>query len=315
MALFGDTLPQLDGGIFMAYSGMETDLLFTKGAELPGFASYPLLESEAGRALLTQSYQALIDVAQAAGVGVILESTTWLANRDRGAAIGYGVEALRTANRDAMAFLQSMRHDTQSVPVLLSANVGPREDAYAPSDVMSVADAAAYHSEQVALLADTQADFVSGYTLSTANEAAGIALAAKRFGLPVVIAFTVETDGRLPDGTDLVAAIETVDASTDGYPAYFMVNCAHPEHFNAVLDHPTCRARLKGVVTNASRCSHAELDEAEVLDSGDPLEFGQLLAQIHATHPQITVLGGCCGTDMRHLQQVLAALGITNRDV
>lgn len=300
------SLPQTKAGICLAYTGFETDLLFNHGAELPGFASYPLLETSEGRALLRQSYEAFMAVGAEAGAGVILESTTWLANRDRGAAIGYGPEALAEANRAAMAFMDEVRGGRGDV--VLSANVGPREDAYAPRVQMSMTEATEYHAEQLAVLSDTAADVVSGYTLSYANEAAGIALAAKRFGLPVVIAFTVETDGRLPTGATLEEAVAAVDSATDNYPAYYMVNCAHPDHLEGALEGETCRSRLRGVVANASRCSHAELDEAEELDCGDPVEFGLQMAALRRKHPQLYVLGGCCGTDMRHLGQMLAAL-------
>lgn len=300
------SLPQTKAGICLAYTGFETDLLFNHGAELPGFASYPLLETSEGRALLRQSYEAFMVVGAEAGAGVILESTTWLANRDRGAAIGYGPEALAEANRAAMAFMDALRGGRANV--VLSANVGPREDAYAPRAQMSVVEAAEYHSEQLAVLSDTAADVVSGYTLSYANEAAGIALAAKRFGLPVVIAFTVETDGRLPTGVTLEEAVAGVDSATGGYPAYYMVNCAHPDHLDGALNWASCQSRLRGVVANASRCSHAELDEAEELDCGNPVEFGLQMAALRRKHPQLAVLGGCCGTDMRHLRQILAAV-------
>lgn len=300
------SLPQTKAGICLAYTGFETDLLFNHGAELPRFASYPLLETSEGRALLRQSYEAFMAVGAEAGAGVILESTTWLANRDRGAVIGYDPKALAEANRAAMDFMDDVRGGRTNV--VLSANVGPREDAYAPRHQMSVAEATEYHSEQIAVLAETAADVVSGYTLSYANEAAGIALAAKRFGLPVVIAFTVETDGRLPTGTTLEEALAAVDSAADGYPAYYMVNCAHPEHLQGALIGATCQTRLRGIVANASRCSHAELDNAEELDCGDPVEFGHQMGALRRAHSQIDVLGGCCGTDTRHLRQILAAL-------
>ncbi len=299
-------LAHVSGQLFLAYTGFETDLLFNHGAELPGFASYPLLENAGGRALLQQSYQSVMDLGARAGVGVILESTTWLANRDRGAAIGYSPAALRVANIEAIAFMDALRGTRDNV--LLSANVGPRADAYAPEERMDVTQATQYHAEQMEALSQTKADLVSGYTLAYPEEAAGIALAAKQVGMPVVIAFTVETDGLLPVGVTLEAALAEVDQVTDSFPAYYMVNCAHPEHLRGALDGPMCRGRLRGVVANASRCSHAELDNAEVLDSGDPVEFGAQMADIARQFPQINVLGGCCGTDMRHLGELVDAV-------
>jgi S-methylmethionine-dependent homocysteine/selenocysteine methylase len=139
------------------------------------------------------------------------------------------------------------------------------------------------------------------------EEAVGIAQAARRAAMPVVISFTVETDGRLPTGQTLQAAVEQVDAETDAYPAYFMINCAHPTHFDEVLE---TRApwldRLGGLRANASHKSHAELDESTSLDVGDPDELGRQYAAIKQRVPRLNVLGGCCGTDHRHIEQIAA---------
>src|SRR6056297_1267789 len=307
MSVRRNTFPDIETDLFLAYVGMETDLIFTQGIDLPGFASYPLLETEAGRALLRRYFSDMIALGQETGTGVILESPTWMANRDRGAAIGYSPDKIMDLNQQAIAMMAQVRAEKGDVPTVLSANIGPRDDAYAPSDQMTADAAEAYHTEQVAALASTEVDVVSGYTLAYSAEAIGIVRAARRFGLPVVIAFTVETDGRLPTGMTLAEAITEVDEVTDGYAAYFMINCAHPDHFRSVLVDAPWVQRVKGIVANASRCSHSELDEAKVLDDGDPRELGEQLAQIRARFPHIRVLGGCCGTDMRHMQQIARA--------
>jgi homocysteine S-methyltransferase len=207
-------------------------------------------------------------------------------------------------NKKAVKLMSEVRAEFIDLPTVLSANIGPRSDAYAPSDQMIAGEAESYHSHQIAALAETDVDIISGYTLAYAAEATGIVLAAKRFGLPVAIAFTLETDGSLPTGAALSDAISEVDAATNGYASYFMINCAHPDHFDGVFrDEPWMR-RLKGIVANASRCSHAELDEAEELDDGDPEELGQQLAAINRKFAHINILGGCCGTDMRHMAQI-----------
>jgi homocysteine S-methyltransferase len=304
MARYRTALPQLQGGIFLCYTGMETDLIFNRGIDLPGFASYPLLETEDGRAMLYGYCGDLIDVAREKGVGVILESATWVANRDRGAEIGYSPELLKDRNVAAIDLMAQARDEKGDLPTVLSANVGPRADAYAPADRMSAEEAEAYHMEQIEALSRTEVDLISGYTLAYVEEAIGITRAAKRFDLPVVIAFTVETDGCLPTGTPLGEAIKAVDDATAGYVAYYMINCAHPDHFNSALADEPWMQRLRGVVVNASRCSHAELDEAEELDDGDPVELGVLVGDLRRKFPQINVVGGCCGTDMRHLTNI-----------
>jgi homocysteine S-methyltransferase len=307
MAIHRNDFPNIEAELFLAYVGMETDLIFTHGMELPGFASYPLLETDDGRALLKDYLGRMITLGKEAGMGVILESPTWVANRDRGAAIGYAPDKIMQLNQQAVALMTEARADAGDVPTVISANIGPRDDAYAPSDQMSVEEAERYHSEQVSALAETDVDVVSAYTLAYSAEAIGMVRAAQRFELPVVIAFTVETDGKLPTGTTLETAIAEVDEATDGYAAYFMINCAHPDHFASVLADGPWMQRIKGIVANASRCSHAELDEAEELDDGDPKELGQQLSQIRRRFPHIRVLGGCCGTDMRHMKQIAEA--------
>lgn len=307
MARYRNTLPQLNDDLFLVYVGMETDLLFTQGVDLPGFASYPLLETQEGRDRLNGYFQDLIDVGKKHAVGIILESPTWVANRDRGKSIGYQPEQLVDLNKQAIALMSEARTKMGDLPTVISANVGPRDDAYAPNEQMSADEAEAYHSEQISALAQTDVDLISGYTLAYPAEAIGIVRSAKRFGLPVVIAFTVETDGRLPTGASLQDAISEVDAATNNYAEYFMINCAHPDHFRSTLIDAPWMHRVRGIVANASRCSHAELDEAEELDAGNPSELGKQLAEIRQAFPWVNVLGGCCGTDMRHISSIALA--------
>ena len=316
MAIHRDTFPDMNTDLLLTYVGMETDLIFTHGYDLPGFASYPLLETAEGRALLKKYLEDMIALGKETGSGVILESPTWVANRDRGAAIGYSPETLKHLNQQAIALMAEIRAACGDLPTVISANLGPRDDAYAPDAQMSADEAEIYHTEQISALAETDVDILSGYTLAYPAEAIGIVRAAQRFGIPVVISFTVETDGRLPTGTTLQSAISQVDTATDGYAAYFMINCAHPDHFSTMLENLPWMQRVKGIVANASRCSHAELDEAEELDDGNPGELAGQLAEIRSQFPHIQVLGGCCGTDMRHMDEIAkAARAVTTKTV
>ena len=302
-----------DGKLYLAYVGMETDLIFTQGIDLPGFASFPLLETEDGRNRIAGYYQTLIDLGRQSGRGVILESPTWVANRDRAAPLGYDPDRLDKLNQAAIDQMVTVRSDNPNTPILISGNVGPRDDAYAPGDQMTAEEAKDYHLAQMTALAKTaNVDVVSGYTLAYPAEAIGIVEAAKQVGLPVVISFTVETNGKLPTGATMAEAIAQVDDATDGYAAYFMINCAHPDHFDSTLQDAPWMQRIKGIVANASRCSHAELDEAEELDDGNPAELGQQMAALKARFPHLQVLGGCCGTDMRHLSEIAQQAGRIN---
>ncbi len=306
---YRDALPQLDGSVLLTDGGMETTLIFGSGLDLPCFASFPLLEREDGRAAMHAYFEPYLDVARRHGVGFVLEANTWRANPAWGARLGYSLDDLAEANRRAVRFVATIRdrEEEPGRPIVLSAPIGPEGDAYDPESRLAAEEAEAYHSWQAGVLAETAADIVTALTITYVEEAIGIVRAATKHGLPVAASFTVETDGRLPTGQPLADAIEQVDAETDGAAAYFMVNCAHPTHFVGVLDEPGPWHRVLGIRANASAKSHAELDESEVLDDGDPLELADEYLAVGERLPHLTVLGGCCGTDHRHVGSIADA--------
>ena len=303
MAKYRSNLPQLNGKTILTDGGLETVMIFHEGVDLPLFASFDLLRTEAGREKLRAYFDRHIAIAREAGVGLLLESTTWRASTDWAAQLDLSPEDIDRINRESIAFLEEIRAgaETEETPMVISGCLGPRGDGYDPGALMTAEEAEAYHARQIGVLAETAADMISALTMNNVQEATGVALAAKAAGIPVAISFTVETDGRLPTGQDLKDAIEAVDAATDGYPAYFMINCAHPTHFSHVLDGI---GRIRGLRANASRCSHEELDNAEELDDGNPVELGGQFADLIRSHPQLSVLGGCCGTDHRHIAEI-----------
>jgi S-methylmethionine-dependent homocysteine/selenocysteine methylase len=302
-----DRLPQLDGGLYVTDGGIETTLIFHAGLELPEFAAFDLLKDEDGTDALRRYYEPYVQLAREQGTGLILESPTWRANPDWGKAIGYSRDELSVLNRKAIALMEELRDRHADVsPVVISGCIGPQSDGYSPRTKLSPAEAQEYHSFQVRTFADTGADMITAITMTYAEEAIGLARAAADAGMPSAISFTVETDGRLPSGQPLGEAIEQVDGETGSAPAYFMLNCAHPEHFDGVLE-GAWTARIRGLRPNASTMSHAELDEAETLDEGDPAELGGSVAALRAKLPHVNVLGGCCGTDARHVGAICAA--------
>jgi homocysteine S-methyltransferase len=302
-------LPQLAAGRpFLADGGLETDLVFHHGIDLPAFASFPLLDSEGGRAALRSYYRPYLELARRLRTGLVLETPTWRANAGWAPTVGYGEADVRRVNRDAVAFLAELRDEEEwGVPVVVSANVGPLADGYVADERLTAEAAEAQHRMQIDAFAGTAADAVTALTMTYTAEAIGVTRAAVRTGLPVVIAFTVETDGKLPSGETLGDAIQRVDAETDGAPAYYMVNCAHPTHFLDALEGPWT-TRIRGVRANASTCSHAELDEAEELDEGDPILLAQQHRALSERLPGLAVVGGCCGTDVRHVAAIGEAL-------
>jgi S-methylmethionine-dependent homocysteine/selenocysteine methylase len=310
MAGFRDALPQLTDAVFLTDTGLETTLIFHDGYDLPYFAAVTLLRDESGRRRLDEYFLEHAQIAAQQGTGFILESVTWRANHDWGDLLGYSRDSLAEANRIAIDQLVELRAQLDSEQaVVISGCIGPRGDGYDGTARMTADQARDYHAEQVHTFAGTEADMVHAMTVTYPDEAIGVVLAADEAAIPVAISFTVETDGNLPDGTGLGEAIERVDAATSSTAAYFAINCAHPTHFASVLD-PSAEwaRRLRGLRANASRKSHAELDESESLDAGDPQELGADYAQLRASSPNLTILGGCCGTDVRHLQAIADAL-------
>ena len=306
-----NSLPQLSGDrVFLTDGGLETTMIFHRGLDLPHFASYKLLEDEDGRAALRDYFSRYLDVAREHGAGFVLDTATWRSNPDWGALLGDDAEALDRVNREAVAFAQEIRdaHGDSPEPVLVNGVLGPRGDGYVADQLMTAEEAERYHSPQVRSFVAAGADMVSAITMTYVEEAIGIARAAAAAGIPVAISFTVETDGRLPSGQPLGEAIEQVDAETGGSVDYYMVNCAHPTHFEDVVDDDAeWRDRIAGLRANASKMSHEELDAAEELDDGDPAELGADYAALRPRLRNVNVLGGCCGTDDRHVAAIAAA--------
>jgi S-methylmethionine-dependent homocysteine/selenocysteine methylase len=302
------SLPQLTGDrLFLTDGGLETTLVFHQGLDLPDFAAFPLLDSEQGRAALADYYVPYLDLAARLGTGFVLDTPTWRANLDWGARLGYDADRLGDVNRAAVEFVVELAAE-RGVTSIVNGVVGPRGDGYVVGTSMSAAEAAAYHGLQARAFAEAGAQMMSAITMTYVEEAIGVARAAAAVGLPAVISFTVETDGHLPSGQQLGDAIVQVDGTCEVAPAYYMVNCAHPTHFaNQLEPGAPWLARVHGVRANASRLSHAELDEAAELDRGDIAELGALYKSL-ATMLDLRVVGGCCGTDHEHVAAIARAL-------
>ncbi|HKP20250.1 MAG TPA: homocysteine S-methyltransferase family protein [Thermoleophilaceae bacterium] len=296
-------LPQLDGQLFLTDGGIETTLIFHRGLDLPLFAAFVLLKDEQGTQALRDYYEPYLDLAFERDLGFVLESPTWRASPRWASELGYGAQELEDVNRKAIALMEELRDAYAGAgEIVISGCIGPQDDGYDPQTKLSAAEAQDYHSTQIGTFADTSADMVCAITMTYADEAIGIARAAQEAAVPAAISFTLETEGRLPSGQGLGEAIEQVDAETGSAPAYYMINCAHPTHFEDALEGGAAWAhRIRGLRANASTKSHAELDEAEDLDEGDPDDLGPRYAALREKLPNLNVLGGCCGTDHRHV--------------
>ena len=307
MGKYRKALPQLSKKIFLTDSGLETHLIYDKSINLQDFAAFELLRSSRGFYELYEYFASHAELARRYGMGFILESPTWRANPDWGEKLGYSRKDLDHFNEQAIHLLEQVRGEYEGYdsPMVISGCLGPREDGYAANNYMSESEAANYHSQQIESFSHTNVDCITALTLTYPEEAIGIADAAREYSMPAVISFTVETDGRLPSGYSLKQAIDEVDAATDNYPAYYMINCAHPSHFREALEsHEVWAHRIKGLRANASEKSHQELDCLHCLDRGDPQALGKAYQGILGEYKDMNILGGCCGTDLEHIEAI-----------
>jgi S-methylmethionine-dependent homocysteine/selenocysteine methylase len=297
-------LPQLDE-LFLTDGGIETVLIFHEGLELPAFAAFDLLKDKAGVETLRNYYWPYVELARTRGVGFVAESPTWRASPRWAESLGYSLVELDLFNQRAITLMEELRASYDRV--VISGCIGPADDGYNPASLMNEEEAEAYHAVQIASFAATAADMVTAITMTYAEEAIGVVRAATGYGIPVAISFTLETDGRLPSGETLRDAITQVDDATGATPAYYMINCAHPTHFADVLNGGAWVDRIRGLRANASVLSHAELDESSSLDEGDPVDLAARYAALRERLPRLSVLGGCCGTDLRHVTAIAGA--------
>lgn len=311
MAKYRRALSQMRGDFFLTDGGIETTLIFLEGLDLPFFAAFHLFRTPQGEDALRKYFRTYAELAKKHRSGLVLETARWRASADWGNKLGYTSRELAEVNRKSVALLEEVRseYETAESSIVISGCIGPRGDGYVPAELMSVDQAEAYHRQQVGTFAGTAADLVTAVTMNYAEEAIGLTLAAKNAELPVVISLTVETDGRLPTGQSLGDAIEQIDAATSSYPSYFMINCAHPSHFSSVVEgQQPWKDRIRGLRANASKMSHAELNEAPELDAGDPEALGRDYAMLKSRELKyLNVFGGCCGTDHRHVDQMAVA--------
>lgn len=305
--------PSESDELFLTDGGLETTLIFLEGFDLPCFAAFDLMKTEKGYDALRNYYRKYLEIAKKHHTSFILETPTWRANPDWVEKTGYPRSSTSAINKKAVALMKELKTEFENdLPtILISGCIGPRGDGYFPENTMISEEAQQYHSHQIEALKHSSVDLVTALTLQDAEEAIGVTRAANYFTLPAVISFTVETDGKLPNGMSLAEVIKTVDENTDVPPLYYMINCAHPTHFHQELlknkNDPYTR-RIKAIRANASCKSHAELDEATSLDRGIPHELGKEYKNLKESFTHINVFGGCCGTDEEHISEIISQI-------
>ena len=308
--------PNESDTLFLTDGGLETTLIFLEGFDLPCFAAFDLMKSEKGYNGIKNYYVRYLEIAKKFNTNFILESPTWRANPDWIEKIGYPRSATSELNIKAVQLLTDLKAEYKNDlhTILISGCIGPRGDGYVAENSMNTEEAQIYHSEQIEALSLTSVDLITAITMNYVEEAIGITRAANAVNLPLVISFTVETDGKLPTGMSLKEAIQKVDESAEVPPLYFMINCAHPTHFlNELLDNKNepWTKRIKAIRANASCKSHSELDEATELDRGNPGDLGKEYKRLKDSFSHLNVFGGCCGTDEEHILEIISQMKTT----
>lgn len=292
---------------YLTDGGLETDLIFNDGYELPLFSAFLLLDSEQGKSGLRRYFARYLDVAEDSGRGFVLDTPTWRANAGWAAQHGLSVQDIKRINAQAVKLAKEIRSSRSWADrILINGNIGPTGDGYSAASKLTPQAAQELHTPQLEAFAEEGVDIAIALTMTHPGEAIGVAKAGQAQGVPVGISFTVETDGRLPDGSSLGEAITAVEEATACSPLFYGINCAHPTHFVRQLAGPWLH-RIGIVRANASKLSHAELDQATELDDGDPEEFGRQYRELAALLPGLRIVGGCCGSDCRHVSAVARA--------
>lgn len=303
---YRENLPQLNGYDVTTQGGMETWLQYVDGFELEHFCFFDLLNNPDAVSALTDYHHRIMEAVLPHGFGVLLEGLHYRASRDWGELLGYSREGLAEINTRGIEFYKNLarEYETADNPMPIGGVIGPRGDAYDTGRTPEVSDSEDYHSEQIQTLKEAGADMITAATFSFEKEAIGVAKAAKALNIPLVISFTTSDDGNLLSGGTIGEAIRAVDNATDSSPVYYMINCSHPTEFEPILSDENWISRISGFMPNAAASEKLSLCSLGHLEDGDPEELGHQMAALAKRYPHMTVWGGCCGTDSRHLGQI-----------
>lgn len=294
--------------------GIETRVMFETGVPLPDHVGVAALVGEAaGGRVLRRIYAGYVEAAGLSNLPVIIGTPTFRASLGfvRLAGLG-GAGAVRRLNRDAVKMHHEIRTRSGHSPVFVAGVIGPSGDAYLPEESMPSQQAYVYHALQADVLSDSGVDFLYAPTFPSVEEALGASLAMGDTGLPYVVSFVLGRDGRVLDGTSLRAAIESIDAAASPAPLFYSISCVHPSIAASALRDGAASSdlvvhRLKELKANASPLSPGELVRLDHLEGDGPERFADEMWKIHEDFG-LHVLGGCCGTDDRHMRALALRL-------
>ena len=283
----------------------------------PDIAHAGLIYSAEGRKTLGDIYRQYLSIGQRHNLPMLTLAPTWRANPERTARAGCGpVDKL---NSDCVEFLKEIctEFGAYQERLYVAGLLGCRHDAYKPAEALNADAAEQFHAPQVKALAASRVDFIKAATLPAVSEALGIARAIAQTGIPCVLSFVIRPDGNVLDGTPLQKAVAQIDNETDQAPIFYMVNCVHPSVFMEAMSTETgsdgnLSERVIGFQGNTSSKSPEELDNLPYLDTTAPEPFAELMLRIHRTLGT-RILGGCCGTDNRHVEMVATLLAEENK--
>lgn len=302
------------GQIILAQGGLETTLEFKTDFQLREFSAYEAALSEKWKYLVAKDFEGYLRMAARHDIPLILDAPTWRASPNWFEKLGTSESDRESVYSrtlaDANAVIQSIEKEVGKISVLVQGVIGPMGDGYCVKDAPSVEYSRKYHASAVEAWKKTNVTEISAITITSSNEAAGIALNAAVFDLPLSISFVLTVHGKLPSGETLGEAISFVDNIVEEKkPMCYLINCIHPKYVapvlsEAVKNNEQWLRRVGGVRGNASEKSHEELDCSTSLDEGDPKEWAKHMVDLLTIVPHMRVLGGCCGTDVKHIDNL-----------
>jgi S-methylmethionine-dependent homocysteine/selenocysteine methylase len=298
--------PRKPGLLYLTEGGVETEIMYKWGHKLPHFAMFTLLDKPEAMADMKSMFARALEVAATQKTGLVLSSLDYRASPDWAALLGISADGLRDVHFRTVAFMKEVAAPfVEKIPDLVfSGVIGPRGDAYGKGGGITEEEAEDYHTPQLKNLRDAGADMACALTFNNIPEAVGVARAAKAVGIPLGLYFTLNSKGTLGSGPTLKEAVESVEEITQGAPSYYGLNCSHPLEFMESLEDGDWLKRVRSIRPNAVRMEKVALCKLGHLEDGDPEELGQQMGDIRQKFPQMDILGGCCGTDERHLGEI-----------
>ncbi len=301
---------QQAGRYFITEGGIETEIMYKWGFEMPHFAMFPLLDNPQAAAAIKGMYRRYLDVVAKYKQSALIGGFDYRASPDWGNLLGYSASALRDANLQSIQFLRDVAEEYKSDidQALFSGCVGPRGDAYQTKNTMDRYQAAEYHAIQLETLKLANVDLAWALTFGDPEEAIGVCMAAESLDIPLAVSFSLDSSHHLNTGGSFSKAVEYVDEQTNNFPEFYSLNCSHPDEFNPAIKQGKWINRVRCFRPNATKMDKISLCKLGHLEEGDPVELGYQMSDLHSRFPHIDIWGGCCGTCDTHLEQIVSHL-------